>query len=66
MAKKKFTIQIEQSIMVTREITADDMGEALEKAEIFARDTMLVKPVNRSWTDGWGIPGLSKVIGIFE
>lgn len=65
MAKQKFTIQIEQSICVSREILADDIGHAVHLANEIAKSDQLIKPKNRAWGDEWGCCGMSKVVGVF-
>ena len=66
MAKQKFTIQIEQSICVSREVLAEDIEQAVKFANEIASNDQLVKPKSRAWTDEWGCCGTSKVVGVYS
>lgn len=66
MAKKKFTVQIEQSICVSKEILADDIEQAVRYANEIANSDQLVKPKSRAWSDEWGSCGTSNVVGVYS
>lgn len=66
MAKQKFTIQIEQSICVDHEVTAENIEEAAKLAQKIADSEVLIKPKSRAWTDTWGGCGITKVVGVFS
>lgn len=65
MKKQKFTIQIEQSICVSREVTAESMEQAVQLASQIANSDQLIKSKSKAWSEDWGCCGISKVIGVF-
>lgn len=59
--KQKYTIQIEVSVVVSKEVAAESMVEALETAKGHANRNVFVRP-----RAGWAIEyeNESKVIGV--
>jgi len=66
MAKQKFTVQIEQSICVSKEVLAEDIEHAVKLATEVAKNDQLIKPRSRAWADEWGCCGISKVVGVYS
>jgi len=62
--KNKYTIQISQSMTVSREIQADSIKDAFEKAkDIIEAEQQVVKPI-KGWTEEW--TNETSIAGVFS